>query len=106
MTDADAFVVIGRIAGEHTAQMPLAENNELIQAFAAKRADQTFSSAVLPWRSKSDRPVADAHGPDPGGEDLPVGTVIVAHQVVGRRCPWKRLGDLPGQPIGCRMCVS
>jgi hypothetical protein len=31
-----------------------------------------------PWR---DRPVADAHGPHPGPEDLSVGAVIVAHQV-------------------------
>jgi hypothetical protein len=58
--------------------MRLAEYNDLIQAFAAKRADQTFSNAVLPWRPGSDRPVADAHRPDPGGEDLPVGTVCPA----------------------------
>src|SRR5262249_28440730 len=29
---------------------------------------------------------------------MSVGTVIIAHQVSWRRCPGKRLGDLPGQP--------
>jgi hypothetical protein len=30
--------------------MRLAKNNELVQAFAAQRPDQTFGNAVLPWR--------------------------------------------------------
>ena len=64
--------------------MRLAEYNDLIQALAAKRADQTFGNAVLPGRPGSDRSVADAHGPDPRSEDLPVGAVIVAHQVARR----------------------
>ena len=49
------------------------------------------------------RAVADTHHSDPGGEDISVGTVVVAHQVGWRRGPGKRLGDLPGQPIGRRM---
>ena len=43
-----------------------------------------FRIAILPRRSRRDRPVADTHGPHPGREDLPVGTVIVPHQI-GRR---------------------
>ena len=34
---------------------------------------------------------------------MSVGTVVVAHQVGWRRGPGKRLGDLPSQPLGCRM---
>ena len=34
---------------------------------------------------------------------MSVGTVIVAHQISRRRCPGKRLGDLPGQPLGGRI---
>ena len=34
---------------------------------------------------------------------MSVGTIIVAHQISRRRCPGKRLGDLPGQLIGGRM---
>ena len=34
---------------------------------------------------------------------MSVGTVIVAHQISRRRRPGKRLGDLPGQPLGGRM---
>jgi hypothetical protein len=57
----------------------------------------------LPRRSRRDRSVADTHGPHPGREDLSERTVIVAHQVGRRRYPGKGLGDLSGQPLGCRM---
>ena len=43
------------------------------------------------------------HCPHPRREDMSVGTVIVAHQISRRRCQGKRLGDLPGQPLGSRM---
>ena len=46
---------------------------------------------------------ADTHRPHSRREDLSVRTVVVAHQVDWRRGPWKRLGDLSSQPLGCRM---
>ena len=83
--------------------MRLAKDQHLIQALATQRADQTFRNAILPRRSRRDRPVADTHGSDPGGEDMPVGPVVVAHQIGRRRCPRESFGDLPGQPLRRRM---
>ena len=34
---------------------------------------------------------------------MSIGSVVVAHQIGGRRDPGKRLGDLPSQPLCCRM---
>ena len=42
------LIVIGRIRGEHVAQVALAKNNDVVQAFAAKRANQAFGYAILP----------------------------------------------------------
>ena len=83
--------------------MRLAADDHLVQALATQCANQTFRNAILPRRSRRDRPVADTHRPHPRREDMSVGTVIVAHQISRRRCPGKRLGDLPGQPLSSRM---
>lgn len=79
--------------------MRLSKDNELIQAFAAKRANQMFGNSVLPGRPGTDRPVADTHRCDPSKEDLSVGLVIVADQVLRRRAPRERFSDLPSQPL-------
>jgi len=58
-------------------QMPLANYDPVIQAFASDRADQSFSIAVLPRRSRRCRSVANAHRSNASGKCLcvePVGT--------------------------------
>jgi hypothetical protein len=44
------LIVIRRIGGKNSAKMYFTENYHLIQALAAQCADQTFSTAILPWR--------------------------------------------------------
>ena len=58
------LIVVGRVSGKDAPQMSLAKDHQVIQAFVAKRADQSFCNAILPWRSRSDRPVADPHRSD------------------------------------------
>jgi hypothetical protein len=55
----------------------------MVQALAAQGADQAFRIAILPRRSRRDQPVANTHRPHPRCEDMSIGTVIVAHQLVG-----------------------
>src|SRR3974390_810164 len=82
-----SLILISRIGGKNSSQVRLATNNYMIKALATQRTDQTFDNAILAWRSRRDRPVADTHRPDPFGEDMPIGAVIVAYQVGGRRGP-------------------
>jgi hypothetical protein len=42
------FVVIGGIGPKNPAQMDLAENDDVIEAFPADRADQSLRMSVLP----------------------------------------------------------
>jgi hypothetical protein len=95
------LIVIRGIGGKNSPQVGLAEDDHMIQALASQRADQTFSDTILPWRSRRNRPVADAHRRDATGEDVPIGPVIIAHQIGRGRCPGERFGDLPGEP-SCR----
>src|SRR5262245_11940343 len=83
--------------------MPLAEDQNMIQALAPKRADQAFSIRILPGRSRRCWLVANPHRPKSTREGLPVCAIIVAHQIGRRRVPWERLYDLFGQPLRGRI---
>ena len=97
------LIVIRRISGKNSPQVRLAEDEYLIQALAAQCADQTFGTTILPRRPRRDRSIADTHRPHPRREDVSIGAVVVAHQVGWRRGPGECLGDLPSQPLGCRL---
>ena len=83
--------------------MPLAEDQNMIQAFAPKRSDQPFSIWILPGRPRRCWPIANPHRPKPTREGLPVCAIIVAHQIGRRRVPRERLYDLLGQPLRGRI---
>jgi hypothetical protein len=93
------LIVIVSVASKNKPQMRSAKYNDLIKAFAPKRADKTFGNSVLPWRSEADWSVTDAHSPEPAVEYLAIGAVIVTDQILRCRSPGERLGDLPGQPF-------
>src|SRR5262249_46216663 len=61
---------------------------------ATHGANQTLHIRILPWRSRRDRSVADAHGSHSRPESMSIGAVIVAYEVGSRCCPGKGLGDL------------
>jgi len=42
------LIVIGSKGKEHAAQMAFTDDNDVIQALSAKRANQSFAYAVLP----------------------------------------------------------
>src|SRR6476620_2392724 len=82
------LIIIDRVRGQNPPQMPFAKDQDVIQAVAPKRPDQAFNIGVLPGRPRRDRAVPYPHSPDPIFESLPVGTVIVAHQIA--RAPYPR----------------
>src|SRR6266436_8736365 len=83
--------------------MPLAEDQDMIQALAPKRSDQTFSVWILPRRPRWRWAVANPHRPKSTREGLPVCAIIIAHQIGRRRVPRESLYDLLGQPLGSRI---
>src|SRR4249920_3806387 len=83
--------------------MPFAEDQDMIQTLAPECPDQALNIRILPRRSWCDRTVANSHGPDPMCECLPIGTIIVAHQIGWCRAPGKCLNDLMRQPLRRRV---
>jgi len=79
--------------------MLFTEDQDVIQALAAKRPDQAFHIWVLPGRARCDRAVAYPHPSHPVGEGLPVGTIIVADQITRCHIPRECFHDLLRQPL-------
>src|SRR6187200_1692737 len=87
-------VVILLVRAQHMPQMPLAKHDHMIEALASDRADQSFSIAVLPRRSRRCRPVANAPR-----KCLAVDAVAITNEVIRHRLPPASLADLPSDPF-------
>ena len=74
-------VVVFRIRAEHMAQMWLPEDEDVIKALPADRADQPFDMAVLPRRSRRCRSVANAHGANAPSERLAIDPIAITDKI-------------------------
>src|SRR6188472_1767085 len=73
--------------------MLLAEDDHMIEALASDRADESFAIAVLPWRSRRCRSVANAHRWDAARKCLAVDPVPITDEIVWRALPTTCLRD-------------
>jgi hypothetical protein len=55
------FVVIGGVSGKDSTQMGVAEDDDVIEAFPADRADQSLRMPILPGRPRGGRVIAYTH---------------------------------------------
>src|SRR5260370_32706095 len=96
-------IVILHIREKYVAQVSLAEDDNMIEAFPSDRANQAFSMFILPWRSGRGWSVANAHGAKSPFEYLAVDAVAVADDITRRGLPAAGLGKLMGNPFCRRM---
>jgi hypothetical protein len=71
-------VIIATIGAQDAAQMYLAQDNEIVQAFAPDRTNQSFGISVLPGRGWRRRPIAYPHCLDSAGDDGAIDPVPIA----------------------------
>ena len=71
-------VIVACVGAQQTAQMRLAKDNDVVQAFAANGPDQSFGKTVLPRRARRDRLVPNAHCADPLDHDGTKDAISVA----------------------------
>jgi hypothetical protein len=86
------LVVVFLVRCENVAKMALANDDDVIKTFSSDRADQPLRISVLPRRSRRDRSVANAHGPD------------APDQVAWRLVSAAGLGQLTGKPFRIGIC--
>src|ERR1700694_2937113 len=97
-------VVIASIGSQDSAQMRLAQDDEMVNTLAPDRSDQPFGKAVLPRRGWCSRLVPDAHGAKSAGDDCTVDAIPVADHVARSFIPRECFCDLARNPFRGWMC--
>src|ERR1700738_2072211 len=99
-------VVIASVGTHDSAQMRLAQDDEMVHALAPDRSDQPFGKAILPRRGWCRRPVPDAHGWQSACDDAAVDPIPIANEILRGVVPRKRLGYLTRNPFCSRVCCD
>jgi hypothetical protein len=92
------IMMILKVTRQHAAQVALAEDNNVIQAFTTDRTDKTFDVRVLPRRSPGCDDLRDAHRPNPMTKCWTIRFVSVPQEIARCSVPGKSLGHLTGKP--------
>src|SRR6202453_1719466 len=102
---SDAVVIIS-IGFQNSAQVRLAQDNDVVHAFTPDRSDQPFDKAILPGRGWCGRLVPDAHGAQSARDDAAIDPVAIADEVVRSLIPGKCLRYLTCDPFCRRICCD
>src|ERR1700678_2853711 len=102
---SDAVVIIS-IRFQNSAQMRLAQDNDVVHTLTPDRSDQPFGKAILPGRGWCGRLVPDAHGAQSARDDAAIDPIAIADQVARGLIPGKCLRDLTCNPFRRRICCD
>jgi hypothetical protein len=94
------LMVIGEIAGQDTAQMSFAEDQNVIQTLAPNRTYQALRERVLPGAVRRREDFADPHPLHSVAKLLPLHPVTIAVKIGRRGVVRERIHDLLGGPGG------
>src|SRR5213083_2575112 len=83
--------------------MTLIEDDDVVQAFAADRADQAFGEGILPGGAGGDEDLTDSHLRDSASERVTIDRVPVAEQIFRSRLIGKGVDHLTCRPRGGRV---
>src|ERR1700680_238600 len=102
---SDAIIIVG-VGFQNSAQMRLAQDNDVVHTVAPDRSDQPFHKAILPGRGWCSRLVPDAHGAQSARDDAAIDSVAIADEVVRSLIPGKCLRYLTCNPFGRGICCD
>src|ERR1700687_2554243 len=93
-------MIIGEVRGEEPSQMPLAEDDHMVETLAPNGSDQSLRIWVLPWAGRTRHDLSDTHAGDTTAEHVPVDGIAIPQQPPRRSVVRKRLNDLLRRPGG------
>ena len=97
------LIIIFQVRQQYVTEVPLSEHNNVVKAFPSDRTDQPFGVSILPrgaWRRWS---VANAHRSKSSDEDIAIGLIAIANQIVGSPFPAESFRNLICNPFCGRM---
>ena len=96
-------VVVGEVATQQASEMPFAEDDNVIEAFASNRPDDALGEGILPGCSWGDEDLVHPHAFHASGENVAVDGVAITEQVLGCGLFRESLDKLLGGPRGGRV---
>src|SRR3989454_10136034 len=96
-------VVVGEVRAQQAAEMALIEDDDVVQALPADRADEPLREGILPGGAGGDADLADAHVCDSARELVTIDRVPIAKYIRGRRFIGKSVDHLACRPRGSRV---
>jgi hypothetical protein len=93
-------VIVREVRGEEASQVPLAENDDVIQALAPDRADESLGEGILPRAVRGRENFTDSHALHTLPEGVTVDCVAVAQEVGPCGIVGEGVHDLLGGPVG------
>src|SRR6266446_8106327 len=94
------LVVVADVFPEDQSEMVLAQNDQMVQAFAPDGPEDPFGVGILPGGLRSGDDLPDAQPCHPVTEPIAVVVVTISEQIsgLGSFC-WERFDDLLGGPL-------
>ncbi len=86
--------------------MSLTQDDEMIEALAPDRSDQSFGKAVLPRRRWCDGSVSDAHRSQSACDDGAIDAIAIADKVTRSLIPRECLRYLARDPLCGGICCD
>src|SRR2546428_5761359 len=101
-------MIIGNVRGQETSQMPLAEDDHVVQTLAPNGSDQSLRIRILPRAGRGRYDFGDPHAGDAAPEHIPVDGIAIPQQPSRRGVVRKGLDDLlrpcRHSPAACCSC--
>ena len=70
-------MIINEIAGQETSEMPLTEDDHVVETLAPQGSDQSLRIWILPRAGRTGDDLPDAHAGDPAPEHVAVDRVAI-----------------------------
>jgi hypothetical protein len=93
-------LIVGEVRGQRVTQVPLAENDDMVEALAAHRADEALRERILPWAVWRREDFRDLPALHTMPEVFAVDPVSIAQEIGRRGVVRESVHDLLGGPVG------
>jgi len=96
-------VVVVHVLPKYSPEVPVIEDDHMVEAFPTDRPDHPLDKWVLPWGSLSGPNLFDSQRCYPAHEDGAVDPVSIPDEILGGRVPGESLNDLLACPCRSRV---
>jgi hypothetical protein len=91
-------MIITEVLAKDSTQVPLIENNNMIQTVSAYGPDNSFNERILPGRARGRNDLLDTQTLEPSSNLLTVNGIPITQQIAWSGIEWKCFYQLLGRP--------